>query len=236
MNEAPKHILVVEDEEDLRFSLCHNLRFEGYAVDSAKDGLEGWHRYEQGQYQLLILDVVMPQMDGLQLLKRVRSNDPITPVMMLTARASETDKVLGLELGADDYLAKPFGLSELLARVRALLRRSSAKSVDELERAERLVFGGIEIDFERMTVQRAGKPIHFSQKEFMLIRYLAERAGKAIYKKEILDAVWGYQSAATTRTIDTHIARIRRKLGDQSSRKIIQTVPTVGYKFTADLD
>ncbi|MCB1044254.1 MAG: response regulator transcription factor [Acidobacteria bacterium] len=232
MREIPKRILVAEDEEDLRFSLCHNLQFDGYEVVGVGDGVQGWEAFLSQSFDLLVLDVVMPHMDGLQLLKRVRTKDSQVPVMMLTARSTEMDKVLGLEMGADDYVTKPFGLSELLARVRALLRRSTRQ---ENGASSRLEFGEVVIDFEAMTVVKAGKEIHFSQKEFLLIRYLAERPGVAIDKKEILDAVWGYQSDATTRTIDTHIARIRRKLGDQTHREIIQTVPTVGYKFAADL-
>lgn len=234
MNDSSTHILVVEDEDDLRFSLCHNLRFEGYQVSEARDGEEGWERFGKAAYDLLILDVVMPKMDGLELLKKVRGVDTITPVMMLTARSTEMDKVMGLELGADDYLTKPFGLSELMARVRALLRRSATAS-RQPETMTRIEFGDVVIDFDQMTVSKADRPIHFSQKEFALVRYLAERAGKAIDKKEILDAVWGYQSDATTRTIDTHVARIRRKLGDQTERRMIRTVPTVGYQFVADL-
>jgi len=224
-------ILLVEDEQDLRFSLVHNLSFEGYEVVEAATGTEGWERGSEGGYDLIILDIMMPGIDGLSLLKKIREVDAGVPIMMLTAKSTEMDKVIGFEMGADDYLTKPFGLGELLARVKALLRRNRG----ETSQKTLVRFMDIEVDFDNFQVVKAGEEIHFSQKEMLLLKYLIQRPSQAVEKGEVLGAVWGYRDDATTRTIDTHIARIRRKLGDQSPNRIIQTVPTVGYKFVAPL-
>ena len=174
----------------------------------------------------------MQFLDGLTLLKKIRGIDSDVPIMMLTAKSTEMDKVIGFEMGADDYLTKPFGLGEFLARVKALLRRNRG----EASKKTFVRFRDVEIDFDNFQVLKGGEEIHFSQKEMMLLKYLIQRPNQAVEKAEILGAVWGYRSDATTRTIDTHIARIRRKLGDQSTDRIIQTVPTVGYKFVARLE
>jgi len=224
-------LLLVEDEQDLRFSLVHNLEFEGYEVVAAATGPAGLEHVRNDTFQLIILDIMLPGMDGLTLLKRIRGQNATVPVMMLTAKSTEMDKVIGFELGADDYLTKPFDLGEFLARVKALLRRNRG----ELQSGGIARFLDIEVDFANYSLKQRGHAIHFSQKEFHLLKYLIQRPGQAIGKGEILDAVWGYRSDATTRTIDTHIARIRRKLGDQNPNRIIQTVPTVGYKFVAEL-
>ena len=225
-------LLLVEDEKDLRFSLIHNLEFEGYEVISAETGPAGMEKALSQAFDLIILDIMLPGLDGLTLLKRVRAENDRVPVMMLTAKSTEMDKVIGFELGADDYLTKPFGLGEFLARVKALLRRNR----DDQSHNGVYRFLDIEVDFDNYTVTKNGEDIHFSQKEIMLLKYLVQRPERAIDKSKILDAVWGYKSDATTRTIDTHIARIRRKLGDQNQNKIIRTVPTVGYKFVAKLE
>lgn len=224
-------ILLVEDEGDLRFSLVHNLEFESYEVVTAKDGESGLAKALAEKFDLIILDIMLPGMDGLSVLKKIREHDDHIPVMMLTAKSSEMDKVIGFELGADDYLTKPFGLGEFLARVKALLRRNR---VDK-HFAGTARFMDVHVDFDNFTLTKGEEEIHFSQKEFLLLKYLIQRPNQAIEKGEILNAVWGYRSDATTRTIDTHIARIRRKLGDQNVNRIIRTVPTVGYKFVAEL-
>jgi DNA-binding response OmpR family regulator len=151
--------------------------------------------------------------------------------MMLTAKATEMDKVIGFELGADDYLTKPFGLGEFLARIKALLRRNRV----EAPASNTVRFLDFAVDFANFSLEKSGCAIHLSQKEFLLLKYLLQRPGQAVDKGEILDAVWGYRSDATTRTIDTHIAKLRRKLDDRSQHRIIQTVPTVGYKFVAKI-
>lgn len=225
-------ILLVEDEQDLRFSLVHNFEFEGYTVVEARDGNEGWEQGRAGGFDLIILDIMMPGMNGLKLLEKIREVDPVVPILMLTAKSTEMDKVIGFEMGADDYLTKPFGLGELLARVKALLRRNRGEST----RTSLVRFLNFTVDFENYHVLADGVEIRFSQKEIKLLEYLIQRPNQAVEKGEILSAVWGYRSDATTRTIDTHIARIRRKLSDQSPHRIIQTVPTVGYKFIAELE
>lgn len=224
-------ILLVEDEKDLRFSLVHNLGFEGHEVKEAADGNAGWDAFQNGVFDLVILDIMMPGINGLELLKRIRSKNTTVPIMMLTAKSSEMDKVIGFELGADDYLTKPFGLGEFLARLKALLRRTHSTKTTK----KTLQFLNVQIDFENFQVLLDGEEIHFSQKELQLLKYLTSHPKQALDKGQILQAVWGYKSSATTRTIDTHIARIRRKLGDQDQNRIIQTIPTVGYKFVADL-
>lgn len=226
-------ILLVEDEKDLRFSLVHNLGFEGYEVTEAGNGRIAIEFFEQQNFDLIILDIMMPEVDGLTVLKHVRTKNQDVPILMLTAKSTEMDKVIGFELGADDYLTKPFGLGEFLARVKALLRRRQRRPNSD---GGAVRFKGITVDFENYAVTRDNEAIHFSQKEFQLLKYLIRRPNQAIEKGEILEAVWGYTSNATTRTIDTHIARIRRKLEDQDQNKIIQTIPTVGYKFVAELE
>lgn len=229
-------ILLVEDEMDLRFSLVHNLGFEDYEVVEAADGAAGWACFEQDRFDLIILDIMLPEIDGLTLLKRMRGKDGNIPILMLTAKATEMDKVIGFELGADDYLTKPFGLGEFLARVKALLRRRLREPAQEsAEPVARAAFLDFEVDFNNYEVRQAGKEIKCSQKELQLLRYLVAHAGQAVDKSAILEAVWGYSSNATSRTIDTHIARLRRKLDDRETNRIIQTVPTVGYKFVAEL-
>jgi len=224
-------ILLVEDEPDLRFSLQHNLKFEGYEVDAAEDGEEGSRKFDENSYDLIILDVMMPKKTGLEVLSDIRKVNKTVPVMMLTAKAQEMDKVIGLEMGADDYLAKPFGLSELLARVKALIRRSKI----EKPKPNLYSFLDFQLDLENHQLTKNGDDIHFSQKEFQLLKYLIRHANQTQKKTDILSAVWHYESNVTTRTIDTHIARIRRKMMDQEKNEIIQTVPTVGYKFIAKL-
>ncbi len=225
-------ILLVEDERDLRFSLVHNLEFEGYEVAEAADGANGLARAQAERFDLVILDIMMPGLNGLEVLKLLRAQNTTMPVMMLTAKGTEFDKVIGFELGADDYLTKPFGLGEFLARVKALLRRNRP----EPSAAMRLAFAGFVADFDNFHLVGGGEEIHLSQKEWALLRYLVQRVNQAVDKAEVLGAVWGYRSDATTRTVDTHIAKIRRKLGDQSLNRIILTVPTVGYKFVAALE
>lgn len=224
-------ILLVEDEADLRFSLVHNLGFEQHEVTEADNGQTALDLFNVNHFDLVILDIMIPKLNGLEVLKSMRTVNSTTPIMMLTAKGTEMDKVIGFELGADDYLTKPFGLGEFLARIKALLRRGMARGGQQ----GAVRFLNVEVDFENFTISRGNKELHFSQKEFQLLKYLIQHPGQALDKSQILEAVWGYTSDATTRTIDTHIARIRRKLEDQDRHQIIQTVPTVGYKFVATI-
>lgn len=221
-------ILIVEDDATLARGLTHNLEFEGYRVLAARDaetalGILG----EQG-VDLIILDVMLPRMSGFDLCRTLRTNDAQTPVVMLTARGEEIDRVLGLELGADDYVTKPFSVRELLARIKAVLRRTQGEQAEP----DRCAFGSVVIDFQRFEAQVKGRQVHLSPKEFGLLRYLIRNEGRPVSRSELLDQVWGYDDPPTTRTIDNHVADIRAKLEEDPSHPAhILTVHGVGYKF-----
>jgi len=217
-------VLVVEDNQDLAYGLRNNLEIEGYEVLVADDGAEGLSRIRAVRPDLVILDLMLPRMDGFRVLRTVREERFSMPILILTARAEETDKVRGLKLGADDYLTKPFGLLELLARVEALLRRTGR------ERAERI--GDLELDRATHTVSRSGRPVDLAPKEFDLLVALADRQGAVATRLELMREVWGYSDTVITRTIDTHIAELRRKLERDPSRpRHILTVRKVGYRL-----
>ena len=226
---AQEKILVVEDDKDIVRLLKYNLEKEGYRVVSATDGEAGLGAARKDRPDLLILDVMVPKLDGFELLKIVR-RETRAPVLMLTARKEEVDRVLGLELGADDYLTKPFGVRELLARVKALLRRAApAEAAASLLRA-----GGIEMDVERYEVRVRGKDVQLTSKEFEFLKILLQSGGRALSRDQILEKVWGYDRSMEidTRTIDQHIARLREKLGSEAGR--IVTVKNVGYRLKLD--
>ncbi len=225
-------ILLVEDEPAMREGLVHNLEFEGFEVRSAADGLAGLEASRSGDVDLAIVDVMMPGMDGFELLRRMRSGGFDLPVLMLTAKALEQDKLQAFDLGADDYLTKPFSVLELIARVKALLRRRTGAPAGA-GKLDRYAFRDIEIDFVAMEVRKAGQPVECSLKEMEMLRLLIDRRGQAVSRKDILRLVWGYDENAmpTTRTIDTHVARIRSKLGGPEGCDFIKTVHKVGYKF-----
>jgi DNA-binding response OmpR family regulator len=225
-------ILIVEDESAMREGLVHNLEFEGFEVRAAADGRSGLEASKAEDIDVAILDVMMPGMDGFQLLEKMRGQGFDHPVLMLTAKALEQDKLQAFQLGADDYVTKPFSVLELVARVKALLRRGSggAKGAGKLDR---YAFRDIEIDFVAMEVRKAGAVVECSLKEMEMLRLLIDRKGQAVSRRDILQLVWGYSEDAmpTTRTIDTHVARLRNKLGDESGCDFIRTVHKVGYKF-----
>lgn len=244
---APK-ILVIEDEGSIRIGLVDNLTFEGYRVIAAENGVVGLELFERELPDLVILDVMMPGLDGLEVCRRIRGLRSATPILMLTAKCSEVDKVVGLEIGADDYLTKPFGMRELFARVKALLRRiqsisesaakngeasAAASDADAKARAaEALQFGEVEVDFRAYRARRGGKEISLSAKEFELLRFLANNADIPVTRDQLLDQVWGYNSYPTTRTVDNFIARLRHKVEEFPDRpRHIITVHGVGYKF-----
>ncbi len=223
---AQEKILVVEDDKDIVRLLKYNLEKEGYRVVSATDGEAGLGAARKDRPDLLILDVMVPKLDGFELLKIVR-RETRAPVLMLTARKEEVDRVLGLELGADDYLTKPFGVRELLARVKALLRRAApAEAAASLLRA-----GGIEMDVERYEVRVRGKDVQLTSKEFEFLKILLQSGGRALSRDQILEKVWGYDRSMEidTRTVDQHVARLRDKLGPESAR--VATVKNVGYRI-----
>jgi len=229
MEEQSCLIAVVEDDEAVRRSLTLNLELEGFRVVTAGDGEEGLVVVTQHNPDLIILDVMMPKKDGLQTCKEIRNSGVSTPLILLTARSEEVDKVLGLELGADDYLAKPFGMRELVARVRALLRRAQAT-----EEVDRIHFDNVVIDFKAYKAERDKMPVELSAREYRLLRYLVAKKGSVVTRDELLDEVWGYNSYPSTRTVDNHIARLRQKIENNvEDPKHILTVHGVGYKFVA---
>jgi DNA-binding response OmpR family regulator len=226
-------ILVVEDDPAILRGLTDNLRFEDYEVLTATDGETGYKLQRENNPDLIVLDVMLPRMSGLEVCRKLRSDGVQTPILMLTARSEEADRVLGLDLGADDYLTKPFSVRELMARIRALLRRAQppASLPDELR------FGDVEVDFRRYAARRNGAPVEMTRKEFAVLRLLAARAGEVVTRDELLNQVWGYESYPASRTVDNHVAGLRAKLERDAARPDhIRTVHGVGYKFvTKDL-
>jgi two-component system, OmpR family, alkaline phosphatase synthesis response regulator PhoP len=226
MNES---ILIVEDEQDLRMTLTDRLESEGFSVQFAKDGREGLEKATSGAFDLIILDVMLPGKNGFDICRDVRQAGLVTPILMLTARGQTVDKVLGLKIGADDYVTKPFEMIELLARVEALLRRAPNKPLGQSAVQQ---FGAIRVDLRGTEVWRDGKPVNLSAREFQLLRYLIERPGKTISRDELLKEVWGYSTETFTRTVDVHVASLRQKLEpDPKQPHYIVTVQGLGYKF-----
>ncbi len=222
-------ILVVEDNRDLAFGLRTNLEIEGYEVRVAEDGRHGLAAAKEWSPELVVLDLMLPEMDGFRVLKELRADGHGVPVLILTARGEEADKVRGLKLGADDYVTKPFGLLELLARVEALLRRTA--SAGEAEPAVES-FGEIEVRRDSRTVLRAGEPIELAPKEFDLLVALLRHDGAAVSRLDLMREVWGYSAAVVSRTVDTHIAELRRKLeASPANPRHILTVRKVGYRL-----
>jgi phosphate regulon transcriptional regulator PhoB len=225
-----KHILVVDDEADLVELVSYNLKKEGFSVDSALDGETALTKIKKGKYDLLVLDLMLPGIQGIELCRILR-NDPKTesmPIIMLTAKGEEVDKILGLEMGADDYITKPFSPRELLARVKAILRRSMEKPAPE----KILKAGELVIDRERYTVFVKGNPIKLSATEFKLLLFLAERKGKVFNREQLLDAVWSDESFVEPRTVDVHIRRLRAHIEEDPAHPgYIKTLRGIGYFF-----
>jgi two-component system response regulator VicR len=228
-----KRILIIEDDLAILRGLKDNLEYESYEVLTATDGEQGYCLMREKKPDLLILDLMLPKMSGYELCRKVREEGMATPILMLTARGEEVDRVLGLDLGADDYITKPFSVPELMARVRAVLRRVQRFKVGDLP--EELSFGKVFINFKRFEAHKAGKAINMSRKEFGVLRILAVRAGEVVTRDELLDEVWGYDQYPTTRTVDNHIALLRSKLEDDPSNpRHLLTVHGVGYKLVLD--
>lgn len=225
-----RRILIIEDDPAQQLALSDRLTREGFDVELASDGDRGMERAATGDHDLVLLDVMLPGKDGLEIASAMRRQGLQTPILMLTARAEVTDKVVGLDLGADDYLAKPFEFIELMARIWALLRRvehgSEHAAVDVVE------FGDVCVDFRSAEATRAGEPVPLSAKELELLRYLAENPDTVLSRDRLLDSVWGYDAMPTTRTIDVHIARLRHKLeANPAAPEFILTVRGLGYKL-----
>lgn len=220
-------VLLVEDDPSILRGLEMNLRIEGYQVLSAVDGAAALRAWQKGRPALLILDLGLPSMDGLDVIREVRRSDADTPILVLSARANESDKVLGLSLGADDYVSKPFGLAELLARVRGLLRRSRRQASLAVLR-----FGRVEVDINARTL-KVGETLHeVTALEFDLLRYLVERPMRVVTREQIMQAVWGAGHAGSPRTVDNFILRLRNKIEeDPTTPTHLETVRGVGYRF-----
>ncbi|MDE2489669.1 MAG: response regulator transcription factor [Elusimicrobia bacterium] len=228
---AHEKILVVEDEKDIVRLLKYNLEKDGYRVAAAHDGEAGLSLFRKERPDLVLLDVMVPGLDGFGFLKAVRA-EAKTPVLMLTARKDEVDRVLGLELGADDYVTKPFSVREVLARVKAILRRVGDAS--RAPAAPILRAGELEVDVERYETRVKGKPVTLTSKEFEFLKCLIQAGGRALSRDQLLEKIWGYDRSMEidTRTIDQHIARLRDKLGPEAGR--IVTVKNVGYRLKLD--
>jgi DNA-binding response OmpR family regulator len=226
-------VLVIEDNANLAFGLTRSLESEGYEVEAAEDGLRGFEMARGGNPDLVVLDLMLPGMDGYTILKRLRAEGKNMPVLILTARGEEADKVFGFRLGADDYVTKPFSLSELLARVQAILRR--AKSADKNEDGAAVEdFGEVSINTLARSVKKSGADVALTPKEFDLLLALVRRRGAVASRLELLKEVWGHQAEVMTRTVDIHIAELRRKLEtDPSTPKHILTVWKAGYRLEA---
>ena len=224
----PARILVVEDEPNMVAGLRDNFEFEGYEVLTAGDGIEGLRRALEESPDLVILDVMMPKMSGLEVCKQLRAQRDSIPIIMLTARGQELDKVVGLELGADDYVTKPFSIRELLARVKAVLRRTAVVPKHQDQHS----FGNVEVDLRRHRVLRSGKALEVSSKEFELLKYFICHSGETLTRDRLLEEVWGYENFPTTRTVDTHLVRLRQKLEpDPEQPQYFLTVHGTGYRF-----
>jgi DNA-binding response OmpR family regulator len=220
-------ILIIDDEPEMVRGLEDNLRFEGYQTLSATNGADGLDLALREGPDLVLLDIMMPRLSGWDVLRGLRAKERDLPVIMLTARGEEVDRVLGLELGADDYVTKPFSLRELLARVRAVLRRPGPR-----QRMETFAFGDIRLHVRARQVFKAGREVRLTRKEFELLHYLAEHPGEVITRDRLLDEVWGYEQFPTTRTVDTHVLRLRQKLERDPERPVhLLTVHGQGYRF-----
>jgi DNA-binding response OmpR family regulator len=228
-----KKILVVEDDVALLNGLRDNLEYEGYEVLTATNGESGLALIRERKPDLILLDLILPKINGFEVCRRIRKEGLRTPVLMLTARGEEADRVRGFDVGADDYVTKPFSVPELLGRVRAILRRT--ESAPGNEPPDRIRIGRVEIDFKRFEARREGTSIELSRKEFGVLQYLASRPGEVVGRDELLDEVWGHDQYPTTRTVDNHIAQLRAKIEpDPAEPRYILTFRGVGYKLVIE--
>ncbi len=226
-------VLVVDDEPNLRHTLGFALRQEGYEVITAEDGEQGLDAVTRAAPDVVILDVMLPKIDGFEVARRIRRDSDV-PILLLTARDTELDKVVGLEIGADDYLAKPFSMRELIARVRALLRRSSRRQAAEPPAVAIVEIGDLVVDSGRHRVLLEGSEISLTPKEFDLLAFLVAHPGQAFSRAKLLGTVWGFDFAGDERTVDTHVKGLRAQLGDDVAKpRWIETVRGVGYRFRA---
>lgn len=226
-----KKVLIVEDEKSISDIIQFNLKKEGFEVETAYDGEDGLAKALNGKPDLILLDVMLPGLDGFEICKKVREVSAV-PILMLTAKEEEVDKVLGLELGADDYITKPFGMRELVARIKANIRRIDLNDSDKEEPANVHEFGNLSIDMNRYEIRKNGQPLALTLREFELLQYLAEKENKVFSREQLLSDVWGYDYFGDIRTVDVTVRRLREKLEDDSSDpKYIMTKRGIGYYF-----
>lgn len=223
-----RKVLIIEDDQAMAVALRDGFDYEGYAVEVARDGALGLRLAKDKNHDLIILDVMLPKLCGLDLCKRLRAEGHRTPIIMLTARGQEIDKVVGLRTGADDYVTKPFSFLELMARVEAILRRTT-RAEEGLDHAQ---FGDITLNFKTLEARKSGRSLDLSPREFKILRYFLDRKGEVITRDQLLDGVWGYDGFPLTRTVDMHIAKLRHKIEDNpADPRYIVTVHRAGYKF-----
>ncbi len=233
MDDSKKKILVVEDEKSISDIIKYNLQKEGFTVYTAYDGEDALAKQSSLDPDLVLLDVMLPKIDGFTVCKKVREKSAV-PIIILTAKDEEVDKVLGLELGADDYMTKPFGMRELLARIKANIRRATLTLGPDVDKAEANVreFGNLTIDLNRYEIRKNGEILELTLREFELLRYLAERENKVFSREQLLEEVWGYEYYGDIRTVDVTVRRLREKLEDDSSNpRYIMTKRGIGYYF-----
>ncbi len=222
-------VLIVEDDEAMGVALRDGFQFEGYEVALARDGESGLRMAASERPDLIVLDLMLPKLSGLDVCRKIRAEGLAVPIIMLTARGQEIDKVLGLKMGADDYVTKPFGFMELFARVEAVLRRSGGGA----GAFESYSFGDVAVNFRTYEARKAGREVEMTQREFALLRHFIERRGQVVAREELLGAVWGYDRIPFTRTVDMHVAKLRKKIEDDpTDPRYILTVHGLGYKFT----
>jgi len=221
-------VLIVEDDDSMVAALRDGFEYEGYTVSLARDGAAGLRLATAEAPEIILLDVMLPKMSGLEVCREIRKAGNNVPIIMLTARGQEIDKVLGLKLGADDYVTKPFGFLELMARVEAVIRRATGRTA----RVDAFEFGAVKADFKRGEVRRDGRLLELSARELRLLQYFIERRGEVVSREQLLDAVWDYDSAPLTRTVDMHVAKLRKKIEERPAQpRFLVTVHGQGYKF-----
>ncbi|MDF2892819.1 MAG: two component transcriptional regulator, winged helix family [Clostridia bacterium] len=239
-----QRILVIEDEMHIQELIKYNLEKNNFVVTLADNGIEGLHQAMKGDFDLVLLDLMLPGIDGLEICKRMRGDKKTrkTPIIMLTAKSEEFDKVLGLELGADDYMTKPFSVKELIARIRAALRRVEPNEDEEIEAVNEntdvmLTYQDITLNKEKYEVRKNGEKLVLTLKEFELLKMLIENKGRVLTRDSLLDKIWGYDYAGETRTVDVHIRHLRQKIHDEDgSNQMIETIRGVGYKINDEGD
>ena len=227
-----KRILVIEDEKTILRGLMDNLREEGFDVKGESLGKNGLNAALQEDVDLILLDIMLPDMNGLDICKEIKKKKIAVPIIMLTAKSKESDKILGLELGADDYITKPFSINEVLARIRAVLRRVAVHDKAKKEKLEKYEFDDIKLDFVKLDASKGKKKLKFSKREYEVLEYIIKRKGEVVTRNDLLDVVWGYDTFPTTRTVDNFVARIRKQVEKKPAKpQYIMSIRGAGYKF-----